>query len=140
MATMTVGSNSYNVTVQSIQSATSSTGGSSFNANSTYAATGVALASPGQLLTVQVGIENYRGDPDTCTIQLTDPYGNQSFQGVATISWNENDTSTVWVQFSGFPLQADQSTPMDKCNYSIAVLNIIDNSQGTDVNAQVYTL
>ena len=140
MATMTIGPNNSNVTVQSISGTTSSTGGSSFNVNSTFAATGRALASPGQFLTVQIGIENGSGDPDTCTIVLTDSHMNNSFNGEAIITWDQDDTSTVWVQFSDFPLQADQVTPMDECDYSISVFNTLHNSQGTEVFAQVFTL
>jgi len=134
MTTTTIDPSSYGVTVQSIQTPT--TTGGSFTVGSTYASTGVILASPGQLLVVQVGVENYIGDPDTCTIVVTDPHSNQSFQGVATITWDSDDTSTQWVQFSNFPLQADQVTPMDKCNYSIAVSN--NNNTGTQVYAQVH--
>ncbi|MBO0783134.1 MAG: hypothetical protein J2P37_30330, partial [Ktedonobacteraceae bacterium] len=118
---------------QQIPNTTSSKSGSSFNVGSTYAVTATALASPGQLLTVQVGIENGRGDPNTSTIVLTDSYSNNSFNGEAIITWDQDDTSTVWVQFSDFPLQADQVSPMDKCDYSISVL-------GTEVSAQVVTL
>ena len=140
MATMTIGPNNANVTVQSISGTTSSTGGSSFHVTSTSAATGRALASPGQLLTVQIGIENGRGDPDTCLIVLTDSHLNNAFTGEAIIIWDQDDTSTVWVQFSDFPLQGDQVTPMDECDYSISVFNTLNNSQGTEVSAQVLTL
>lgn len=139
MATMNIGPNNSNVTVQTISDTTSSSGGSSFNVNSTFAATGTALASPGQLLTVQIGIENSRGDPDTCTIVLSDSSGNNGFNGEAIITWDQDDTSTVWVQFSDFPLQADQD-PVSECNYSISLLNTLNNSEGTEVFAQVFTL
>lgn len=138
MATVSTDLNNFNVTVQSIPDKTSTSGGSSFNVNSTSAATGTALSSPGQSLVVQIGIENDRGDPDTCTLAITDSYGNSSFQGIATISWEQDDTSLVWIQFSDFPLQADQVTLMDKCNYSISVSN--QDGTGTEVFAQVYTL
>ncbi len=140
MGTMMIGPNNSNVTVQTISGTASSSGGSSFNVNGTFAATGTALASPGQLLTVQIGIENSVGDPDTCTIVLTDSHMNNSFIGEAIITWDQDDTSTVWVQFSNFPFQGDQVTPMDECNYSISVFNTLNNSQGTEVFAQVFTL
>ena len=140
MATVTIGASNVNVTVQSIAGTTSSTGGSSFNINNTFAATGRALASPGQPLTVQIGIENERGDPNSCTLLLTDSHMNNSFNGEAIIAWEQDDTSTAWVQFSNFPLQADQVTPMDECDYSIALVNTLDNSQGTQAFAQVFTL
>jgi len=98
------------------------------------------LASPGQLLTVQICIENEHGDPDTCLIVLTDSHLNNSFTGEAIITWDQDDTSAVCVQFSDFPLQGDQVTPMDECDYSISVFNTLNNSQGTEVSAQVFTL
>ena len=140
MATITVGASNVNVTVQSITGTTSSSGGSSFNVNNTFAATGRALASPGQPLTVQIGIENGRGDPNSCTILLTDSHMNNSFNGEAIITWDQDDTSTGWVQFSNFPLQADQVTLMDECDYAISLVNTLDSSQGTEVFAQVFTL
>jgi hypothetical protein len=86
----------------------------------TSAATGRVLASPGQLLAVQIGIENGRGDPDTCLIVLKDSSMNNSFNSEAVITWDQDDTNTVCVQFSDFPLQGDQVTPIDECDYSCA--------------------
>jgi hypothetical protein len=139
-ATFTTDPSTFGVTVRQIQDTTSTTDPSYFEVNSTYPATGTALASPGQLLTVQISIENNRGDPDRCTIRVTDPYNNQSFLGEAIMDWSQGDLSTLWVEFSGFPLQADQSTPMDKCDYSIEVYNSTDRTSGTNVYAHVYTI
>ena len=140
MATVNTGVNNLNVSVQAISATTSTSGGSKFNVNGTYPGTGHALASPGALLTVQIGIENWRGDPNTCTIALTDSSSNNSFYGEAIMSWEEGDTSLAWVQFSDFPLQADQVTPVGECDYSLTLTNSIDGSSGTEVSAQVYTL
>lgn len=140
MATMTIDYTTSNVTIQVISDMTSSTGGSSFTVTSTFPVSGRALASPGQPLTVQIGIENGRGDPNTCTLLVTDSHLNNAFRGEAVITWDQDDTSLVWVQFSEFPLQADQETPMDACTYSISLSTALAPSQGTEVSAQVFTL
>jgi hypothetical protein len=129
---------STNVSVQEISGPTSTTSPSTFDINSNSPVTGTALASPSTPLTVQIGISNKRGDPNRCRLTVSDCYGNQSFLGQASIDWDEADDSEVWVQFSEFPLQADQSSPMDKCNYEIVLSN--KQSGSTEASCSVYTL
>ena len=128
-----------NVSAQEISGPTSSTNPSTFNINNNSSVTGTALSSPGMPLTVQIGIENGRGDPDSCRVTVSDCYGNQSFLGQAVIDWEEGDDSVAWVQFGDFPLQADQSTPMDQCNYEIALSNK-QSTSSTEAACSIYTL
>ena len=65
-------------------------------------------------------------------LTVTDSHSNQSLVGQAEIDFADQDDSTVVVQFSDFPLQADQVTPMDKCDYRI-------NLVGSSVGFQVFT-
>src|SRR5262245_43672595 len=139
MATVTV-LVANNVTVKQISGSTSSVAPSSFNVNSdSPTPVGTALASP--VLTVQVGVDNsLRGDPDRCTITVSDSSGSNLFLGQASIEWPADDTSTQFVQFSDFPLQADQVTPTDRCNYVLSLVNMTDPNTSTEVFALVWTL
>ena len=130
-----------NLSVKQISGSTSSLTPSTFNINSNSPTpAGTALASPGALLTVQVGVENTLGDPDRCTITVSDSFGNNSFFGQASVEWPENDTSIQFVQFGDFPLKADQVTPMDECNYVLSLVNVADPNTGTEASASVWTL
>jgi hypothetical protein len=121
---------SSNVTVQQISDTTATTNAqSSGTVTSASDVTGQALASSAALI-VQIGIENNRGEANTITITVTDSHSNQSFVGQAEIDFGEQDDSTVFVQLSDFPLQADQVTPMDECDYRI---NLVGSSAGFQV-------
>jgi hypothetical protein len=130
---------SNNVTASQIPSPTASTTPSTFTVNSNGPAPGRALSQADQL-TVQIGVENNRGDPDRCTIDVSDSYGNASFSARVTVEWAENDTSIQYLQFSNFPLQQSQVTPMDKCDYALSLVNVTNPNTGTQINASVWTL
>jgi hypothetical protein len=132
MATVFIQQN-VNVDVQQIPGVSVSSNPSSGTAGTTFDVTGTALASPGELLLVQVSIGNSRSEANTATITVTDSHANDSFLGQAVISFDEGDDSTAFVQFSNFPPQADQVTPMDKCDYQI-------NLVGSFVDYQVFAL
>lgn len=124
---------SVNVGVQQIPDVSVGTNPSSATVGTVADATGQALASPGELLLVQVGIENFRSEANTVTVTVTDPHANDSFLGQAVLTFAEGDDSTAFVQFSDFPMQADQVTPMDKCDYRINVV-------GSTVAYQIFAL
>jgi hypothetical protein len=130
MATVSILQN-VSLGVQEMSGVTVSSNPSSFNVGSVGDVTGVALASPGEFLLVQVGIENFRGEANTATVTVTDSHANESFLGQALLAFDEGDDSTAFVQFSNFPLQADQVTPMDKCDYRISLV-------GSTVACQVF--
>lgn len=132
MGTVSIQQN-INVDVQQIPEVTVSTNPSSATVSTVADATGQALASPGQLLLVQVGIENFRSEANTVTITVTDSHANDSFLGQAVVNFGEGDDSTAFAQFSNFPLQADQVTPMDECDYRI---NVVGSSVSYQVFAQ----
>ena len=121
------------VDVQQIPDVTVGSNPSSANVSSAGDARGQALASPGEVLLVQVGIENFRSEANTVTVTVTDAHLNESFFGQVELDFDEGDDSTAFVQFSNFPLQADQVTPMDKCDYRISVV-------GSTVAYQVFAL
>lgn len=89
----------------------------------TFPTGGTALADPGQDLVVQVEITNSSQDPDRCVVTVSDSHSNNSFLGVAVIDFDDGSDETVVVQFSDFPLQADQVTPMDKCEFNMVLTN-----------------
>jgi hypothetical protein len=124
MANVSVKTNS-NVTVQQIQGPTGSQGAqSSGTITPTNSRADQVLAASAALI-VQIGIDNsLTGLANTATITVTDAHSNQSFEGEAEIDFADQDNSNVFVQFSDFPPQADQ-TAMDKCNYSI---NLVGSS------------
>jgi hypothetical protein len=124
---------SVNVDVRQIQKVDVPSNPSSGTAGTVADVTGQALASPGELLLVQIGIENFRSEANTVTITVTDSHANESFIGQAIADFSEGDDSTAFVQFSNFPLQADQVTAMDKCDYRISVA-------GSSVAYQVFAL
>ncbi len=138
MATLSVRTN-MNVAVRSIDDTTSSGLGSSFNVSNGFPVSGKALATPGVPLTVQISAENDRGDGNTCTFVVTDPEGSGLFLGEAALTWQEGDTSTGWVEFSGFPLRADGVSPVGDCDYSISLVHDTDSS-GTRIGVRVFTL
>jgi hypothetical protein len=107
---------------------------SSFNLNSNNGADDTAWTDQDVIL---FEIENSRGDPDQCEVTVSDPYDNNSFTATDTISWQSGDTSIQYIEFSNFPLQADQVTPMDKCHYTMSVTNTLDGS-GTEVSVNIY--
>jgi hypothetical protein len=132
MATVSV-LQDFNVTVQEIPEVTVGTNPSSATASTVADTTGVALASPGELLLVQVGIENVRSEANTVTVTVSDSHADGSFLGQAELAFDEGDDGVAFVQFSDFPLQADQVTAMDKCDYRISVV-------GSSVAYQVFAL
>lgn len=106
---------------------------SSFFLNSNNGADGTAWIDQNVLL---FEIENLSGDPDQCEITVSDP-DNNSFIATDAINWQGGDTSIKYVEFSNFPLLADQVTPMDQCHYTMAVANTVDGS-GTEVSVNIY--
>ncbi len=72
-------------------------------------------------------------------LSVSDTSGSGFFFGEAFLNWVADDTSLAWVEFSGFPLQADQMTPTGECDYSISLTNDIDSS-GVVVEANVFTI
>ncbi|WP_343948660.1 hypothetical protein [Nonomuraea longicatena] len=127
-----------NVTVRSINDTTSRSMGSSFNVSNGFPVTGVAL-STGVPLTVQISADNSRGDGNTCSFAVSDPEGNGRFLGEAALTWEEGDSSVGWVEFSGFPLRADDVSPVQECNYAVSLTHNTDSS-GTVVGVRVFTL
>lgn len=131
MASVSVTQN-FNVTVQQISGITATTNAQSSAMLTANDVTGTAVGSSATL-TVQIGIESDGVGANTITITVTDPHSNQSFVGQVQINFADQDSSTVFVQFSSFPLQADQVTPMDECNYTIHLT-------GSSASFQVFTV
>jgi hypothetical protein len=119
MATVSVSPQTFNVTVLQV-TGTNSTGlGSSFNVGSLAPVTDTALASPGLKLTVDIQAENTKGVANSLTVAVTDPSGSNGFFGQGTISWDDGDGDVAWIEFTGFPLQADQVTDTGECGLSL---------------------
>lgn len=119
MATVSVSSQTFNVTVLQV-SGTNSTGlGSSFNVGSLAPVTDTALATPGVKLTVDVQAENTKGVANSLTVAVIDPSGSNGFFGEGTITWEDGDSGVAWIEFTGFPLQADQVTETGECGLSL---------------------
>ena len=132
MATVSVDLASF-VTVQEV-TGTSSTGlGSTSNVGSQAPVTKTPMATPGTLLTVDIQAENTKGLANTLTATVTDPSGSSGFAGQATITWDEGDSGVAWIQFTGFPRQADQSTETGECTLSM-------QSSGEDVSVRWFTV
>jgi hypothetical protein len=108
---------------------------SDFNLNSNNGASGTAWIQNNVLL---IEIENSSGDPDECTVTVSDYYGNNAFSATGTANWQAGDKSLQYIEFSGFPLQTDQVTQMDQCNYMMSVVNTTDNNSGTEVGVRIY--
>ncbi|TGB11521.1 hypothetical protein [Streptomyces sp. MZ04] len=133
MATVSVSSLTFNVTVQPV-TGTNSTGlGSSFNVGSLAPVTDTPLASPGAALTVDIEAQNTKGEANTLTATVTDPSGSNGFFGQGTITWNEGDEGIAWIEFTGFPTQADQVTPTGECELSL-------QTSGADISVRLFTV
>lgn len=132
MATVSVSPQTFNVTVLQV-TGTNSTGlGSSFNVGSLAPVTDTALATPGVKLTVDVQAENTKGVANSLTVAVTDPSGSNGFFGEGTITWEEGDSGVAWIEFTGFPLQADQETETGECGLSL-------QTSTEDVGVRVFT-
>lgn len=132
MATVSVSPQTFNVTVLQV-TGTNSTGlGSSFNVGSLAPVTDTALATPGVKLTVDVQAENTKGVANSLTVAVTDPSGSNGFFGEGTITWEEGDSGVSWIEFTGFPLQADQETETGECGLSL-------QTSTEDVGVRVFT-
>jgi hypothetical protein len=119
MARVSVSPQTFNVTVSQV-TGTNSTGlGSSFNVGNVAAVTDTALASPGVKLTVDIQAENTEGVANSLTVAVTDPSGSGGFFGQGTINWDDGDAGVAWIEFTGFPLQADQVTDTGECGLSL---------------------
>jgi hypothetical protein len=119
MATVSVSPQTFNVTVLEV-TGTNSTGlGSSFNVGSLAPVTDTELATPGVKLTVDIQAENTTGVANSLTVAVTDPSGSNGFFGQGTISWDDGDADVAWIEFTGFPLQADQVTDTGECELSL---------------------
>ncbi|CAL9455357.1 hypothetical protein SUDANB105_02517 [Streptomyces sp. enrichment culture] len=123
----------FNVKVQQVSGTNSADLGSAFRVGSVAAATGTALSSPGEPLTVDIKVENFRGEAATVTAAVSDQSGSNAFFGEGTLHWDEGETDELWIQFTGFPPQADQVTPTGSCEYSLI-------SSGPDVDVRVFTV
>ncbi|MGX1851941.1 hypothetical protein [Streptomyces sp. NBC_01454] len=123
----------FNVVVQQVSGTQSSKLGSSFNAGSIAPVTGTALASPGEMLTVDIKVTNSRGGANTVTATVTDPSGSNGFLGQGSLSWDDGDDGAAWIEFTGFPRQADQVTETGECEYSLT-------TSGDDVSVTVFTI
>ncbi|MCQ9179798.1 hypothetical protein KMT30_12335 [Streptomyces sp. IBSBF 2953] len=133
MATVSGSSQTFNVTVLEV-SDTNSTGlGSSFNVGSLAPVTDTALATPGVKLTVDVQAENTKGVANSLTVAVTDPSGSNGFFGEGTITWEDGDSGVAWIEFTEFPLQADQVTETGECGLSL-------QTSTEDVGVRVFTL
>lgn len=108
---------------------------SDFDMNSNNGATGTAWTDNNVLL---FEVENSEGDPNEVTIIVSDYYGNNSFNATGVLDWAQGDFSIQYVEFSDFPLQADQVTPTDQCNYVASVVNTVANDSGTEVRVRIY--
>lgn len=108
---------------------------SDFDMNSNNGASGTAWTDNNVLL---FEVENSEGDPNEVTINVSDYYGNNSFVATGVLDWDAGNFSTRYVEFSDFPLQADQVTPMDQCKYVASVVNTTDNNSGTEVRVRIY--
>jgi len=132
MAIISVSPQTFNVTVLQV-TGTNSTGlGSSFNVGSLAPVTDTALATPGVKLTVDVQAENTKGVANSLTVEVTDPSGSNGFFGEGTITWEEGDSGVAWIEFTGFPLQADQETETGECGLSL-------QTSTEDVGVRVFT-
>jgi hypothetical protein len=119
MATVSVSPQTFNVTVLEV-TGTNSTGlGSSFNVGNLAPVTDTELATPGVKLTVDIQAENTTGVANSFTVAVTDPSGSNGFFGQGTISWDDGDADVAWIEFTGFPLQADQVTDTGECELSL---------------------
>ncbi|ELP62168.1 hypothetical protein ACKI1I_28850 [Streptomyces turgidiscabies] len=119
MATVSVSPQTFNVAVLQV-TGTNSTGlGSAFNVGSLAPVTDTALASPGVKLTVDIQAENPKGVANSLTVAVTDPSGSNGFFGQGTITWDDGDSGVAWIEFTGFPLQADQVTDTGECGLSL---------------------
>ncbi|MFE6690651.1 hypothetical protein ACFVFQ_29800 [Streptomyces sp. NPDC057743] len=133
MPTVTPDPNTFNVVVQQV-SGTKSTGfASTFKAGNVAPVKGTALASPGKPLTVDIQVTNSRGGANVVTLAVVDPSGSNGFGGQGTISWDDGDDGDAWIEFTGFPRQADQVTETGECEYSVMV-------SGDDVSVSVFTV
>jgi hypothetical protein len=132
MATVSVSPQTFNVSVLQV-TGTNSTGlGSSFNVGSLAPVTDTELATPGVKLTVDVQAENTTGAANSLVVAVTDPSGTNGFFGQGTISWDDGDDSVAWIEFTGFPLQADQVTDTGECGISL-------QTSAQDVAVRVFT-
>ncbi|MEU4039641.1 hypothetical protein [Streptomyces collinus] len=133
MTTVNPSQQTFNVLVRQV-SGTQSTGlGSSCNAGSNAPVNGTAMSSPGELLTVDIKVTNSRGGANTVTATVTDPSGSNGFFGQGSISWDDGDDGEAWIEFTGFPRQADQVTETGECDYSLV-------ASGDDVSVTVFTV
>ena len=107
---------------------------SDFDLNSNNGATGTAWTDNNILL---FEVENSESDPDQCVVSVSDNSGNNLFTATGTLTWQAGDSSTQYVEFSGFPPQAD-GTPKEQCNYQMSVVNTVDNNSGTEVRVTIY--
>ncbi|WP_128434558.1 hypothetical protein [Streptomyces cyaneus] len=133
MASVSVGPNTFNVTVKQVSGTNSSGLGSAFNVGSLAPVTGTALSSPGELLTLDIKVENPRGEANSVTATVSDQSGSNAFFGEGTLHWDEGETGELWIQFTDFPPQADQVTPTGSCEYALI-------SSGADVAVRVFTV
>ncbi|MFF7358809.1 MULTISPECIES: hypothetical protein [Streptomyces] len=132
MATVSMNPQTFNVTVREV-TGTNSTGlGSSYNVGSLAPVSDTAIASPGVKLTVDVQAENTKGVANSLTVVATDSSGSNSFFGQATITWDDGDSGVTWIEFTGFPLQADQVTDTGECGLSL-------QTSTEDVAVRVFT-
>lgn len=132
MATVSVSPQTFNVTVLQVTGTNSTELGSSFNVGSLAPVTDTALATPGVKLTVDVQAENTKGVANSLTVAVTDPSGSNGFFGEGTITWEEGDSGVAWIEFTGFPLQADQETETGECGLSL-------QTSTEDVGVRVFT-
>jgi len=70
-----------------------------------------------------------------CQITLSDDAGNGL---LCQTDIDLHDAGKAYVQFSRFPLQADQSTRMTSCSYEVAITNLDRHEEGVELWMRIY--
>jgi len=83
-------------------------------------------------------VENNRGDEVTCDFELQDDEQPGVVLAAGSLAWAAGEIGTKYIQFQGFPLRADQSTPTGSCNYTMTLTNHPDANEGTEVWENIY--
>lgn len=113
---------SWNVTTKDIPAITLAGPGSDFEITNGVPTRGHVSASPGSALALQFRLEKATVGGVTVEIHVTDPSGEQRFVGQAMVTWPDDESDPVQVEFRDFRSAGRSSAPTD-CDFEISVTN-----------------
>lgn len=83
-------------------------------------------------------VDNGLGDPNQFTVSVFDDHDNTTTTATGTLTWQDGDTSTQYIEFRHFPsFEVPNPPPSYEIRYTMSVVNVVDWKR-TDVEVSFF--